>query len=63
MKTTSYKKAITILYNIERTSNVTISWKEYNGIELINRTKNMRAWEALNVLENINKLAFIKLAA
>lgn len=59
MKTTSIKKAINALYREERTENVFVSWKEVLNNEIVERRKSMRAWEAINLLENINKLAFI----
>lgn len=62
MTTTSYNKAKTRLYMVERTSIVTITWKEFDGVELVTRKRDMKAWEALNLIENINKLAFVKLA-
>lgn len=62
MTTTSYNKAKQVSVFANLTDMLTITWKDWNGEAIVEKTRTMKAWEVRNLLDAINKLAFVKLA-
>lgn len=62
-KTKSYKRAISAIYScLDDKDFCVLSWRQYVDGSIKLRKSTMRIWDAKNLLDHINRVAFVSLA-
>lgn len=62
-KTKSFKRAISAIYsNLDDRNYCEMSWREYVDGDIKTIKRVLRIWEAKNLLDCINRVAFVSLA-